>query len=71
MTKDSVNIIKEYRNYLWMKDRDGKVLNEPEHEFSHSVDAIRYAFSTIQSMAPKDRKPVIMSRRPLSFSTGY
>ena len=23
---------------------DGKILNEPEHAFSHSMDAIRYAF---------------------------
>jgi len=42
VTKRSVNIIKEYRNYLWKTDRDGKILNEPEHTFSHSMDAIRY-----------------------------
>lgn len=49
VTKRSVNIIKEYRNYLWMTDKDGKVLNEPEHQFSHSMDAIRYA---VVSMNP-------------------
>lgn len=43
MTERSVNIIKEYRNYLWAVDKLGKTLNEPEHEFSHSMDAIRYA----------------------------
>jgi phage terminase large subunit len=42
VTKRSTNVIKEYRNYLWMTDRDGKVLNVPEHAFSHSMDAIRY-----------------------------
>jgi phage terminase large subunit len=42
VTKRSVNVIKEYRNYLWMTDKDGKILNEPEHHFSHSMDAIRY-----------------------------
>lgn len=47
MTKRSVNIIKEYRNYLWETDKDGKVLNEDEHEFSHSMDAIRYALTSI------------------------
>jgi phage terminase large subunit len=46
ITKRSLNIIKEYRNYLWKTDRDGKVLNEPEHHFSHSMDAIRYGFSS-------------------------
>lgn len=45
VTKRSVNIIKEYRNYLWVTDRDGKILNEPEHTYSHSMDAIRYGIS--------------------------
>lgn len=45
VTKRSVNIINEYRNYLWKTDKDGKVLNEPEHQFSHSMDAIRYGFN--------------------------
>jgi phage terminase large subunit len=35
MTKRSVNIIKEYRNYLWTTDKNGKILNEPEHQWSH------------------------------------
>ncbi len=42
VTKRSINIIKEYRNYLWQTDKNGKILNEPEHQFSHSMDAIRY-----------------------------
>jgi hypothetical protein len=37
----SLNLIKEYRNYLWIIDRDGKVTNEPDHEFSHGMDALR------------------------------
>lgn len=47
VTKRSLNVIKEYRNYLWKTDRDGRVLNEPEHEFSHSMDAIRYGFNVL------------------------
>ena len=47
VTKRSVNIIKEYRNYLWETDRDGKVLNVPEHTWSHSMDAGRYAMTSI------------------------
>lgn len=42
ITKRSVNVIREYRNYLWKTDKDGKILNEPEHQYSHSMDAIRY-----------------------------
>jgi len=45
VTKRSINIIKEYRNYLWKVDKNGKVINEPEHAFSHSMDAIRYGLS--------------------------
>lgn len=49
VTARSVNIIREYRNYLWATDKNGKLLspNEPEHEFSHSMDAIRYALSSL------------------------
>ena len=50
VTKRSVNIIKEYRNYLWKVDKDGCVLNEPDHLWSHSMDAIRYAFSSLVPM---------------------
>jgi len=45
VTKRSINIIKEYRNYLWVTDKDGKILNEPEHTYSHSMDAIRYGIA--------------------------
>lgn len=45
MTKRSVNIIKEYRNYLWKTDKDGKIINVPEQGFDHSMDAIRYGLS--------------------------
>lgn len=44
MTKRSLNLIKEYRNYLWMKDKDGKILNEPEGGDDHCMDAVRYGF---------------------------
>lgn len=47
VTKRSVNIIKENRNYLWKVDKDGNVINVPDHLFSHSMDAIRYALSTL------------------------
>ncbi|MDD5178334.1 MAG: terminase large subunit [Candidatus Nanoarchaeia archaeon] len=45
MTKRSIDLIKEFRNYLWETDKDGKILNIPEHQFSHSMDAVRYALS--------------------------
>lgn len=48
MTKRSVNVIKEYRNYLWQTDKQGKVLNTPESGYDHSLDAVRYALSSLK-----------------------
>lgn len=47
VTKRSVNLIKEYRNYLWETDKDGRIINVPEHIWSHSMDAIRYGISSL------------------------
>jgi len=60
VTKRSYNLIKEYRNYLWATDKNGKILNEPEGGLDHALDAVRYAFS---SLAPKQiDKDRIMDR---------
>jgi len=45
ITRRSANILHEYRNYLFKTDKNGKILNEPEHQFSHSMDAIRYGLN--------------------------
>lgn len=47
-TSRSVNLEKEYRNYLWRTDRDGKLTQDPIDYFNHALDAVRYAFSTYQ-----------------------
>lgn len=49
VTKNSTNIIKEYRNYVWITDKDGKIINEPDHLFSHGMDAIRYGMNSIHN----------------------
>ena len=48
VTKRSINIIKEYRNYLWKPNKSGIIdgNSEPEHLFSHSMDAIRYGLDS-------------------------
>jgi len=48
ITKRSVNLIKDYRNYMFKTDKDGKITNEPEHAFSHGPDAVRYGFQIKQ-----------------------
>jgi phage terminase large subunit len=52
VTKRSVNILKEYRNYVWITDRDGRILNEPMDIFNHTMDAGRYA---LENLKPKER----------------
>ena len=48
VTKRSLNIIKEYRNYMWITDKDGKILNEPDVLYNHSMDAIRYGLESLK-----------------------
>ena len=43
VTKDSLNLIEELRNYTWAKDKDGTLLNQPIDKFNHLLDALRYA----------------------------
>jgi len=52
MTKRSLNLIKEYRNYLWATDKDGKILNVPEGGLDHCLDAVRYALESYRPSAP-------------------
>lgn len=42
VTSDSTNLIKEFRSYLWDKDKTGSKLNRPIDDFNHAIDAIRY-----------------------------
>lgn len=61
ITKRSVNLIKEYRNYLWQTDKDGRILNEPEKGFDHLLDAGRYA---MMSLVPIIRTQEMIHRLP-------
>jgi phage terminase large subunit len=57
LTKRSINTIKCYRNYLFKTDKDGKILNEPEHTFSDPMDAIRYGFSNYRPNDDEKKDP--------------
>ncbi|MEA2037992.1 MAG: terminase large subunit, partial [Nanoarchaeota archaeon] len=46
VTKRSRNILKEYRNYLWLTDKDGTIINVPSPIWNHHMDAIRYALTS-------------------------
>jgi phage terminase large subunit len=51
MTKRSLNVIREYRNYLWDTDKYGTIVNVPAPGFVHSMDAIR---SGLETFRPSD-----------------
>jgi len=43
ITKRSLNTLREYRNYLWLTDKDGKIINEEDPKLAnHSMAGIRY-----------------------------
>lgn len=42
ITKHSTNVIKEFRNYTYSQDKEGKWLNTPIDVWNHAIDAIRY-----------------------------
>jgi phage terminase large subunit len=48
VTKRSLNVIKEYRGYLFVTDRDGKITNEPQDFDNHAMDAIRYGIASVK-----------------------
>lgn len=48
VTRRSFNTLKEYRNYLWLIDKDGKILNEEDPKCAnHSMAGIRYVLCTV------------------------
>jgi phage terminase large subunit len=49
VTEHSLNLIKEYRNYVWSQDKDGKFLPEPESTPDHLLDPIKYCVVSLIS----------------------
>ena len=47
VTKSSTNIIRELRNYTWMRDKEGNTINRPIDKYNHSIDALRYITTMI------------------------
>ena len=68
ITKRSINTIKEYRNYLWQKDKDDNIINVPAVGFDHHMDGIRYA---IVSCVKPTAEPVDFPNEHLFDKGGY
>lgn len=43
ITRGSTNTIKEFKNYKWVEDKNGNIINKPVDLFNHSIDATRYS----------------------------
>jgi phage terminase large subunit len=62
ITKRSVNGLKEYRNYLWETDKEGRIINVPVDLWNHFMDATRYGFESLRPRKQTTR-PVIKRSR--------
>lgn len=52
VTARSINLLKEYRAYMWQTDRTtGRFIKEPEEGNNHAMDAMRYALNSILAPA--------------------
>ena len=68
ITQRSTNGIKEYRNYLWETDKDGKIINIPIGIFNHFLDATRYAFDSLKPQQTFKESLDDISTKNWSFS---
>jgi len=46
ITKNSHNIINEFSTYKYKEDKDGQLLDVPEDENNHAIDALRYVLES-------------------------
>jgi len=54
-TKDSVRCIKEQRNFRYIPDKNGKLTEKTTHNFSHGMDARRYALMGAFESVPEEK----------------
>jgi len=46
ITQDSNNILYEFGSYKWKQDKNGVLLDTPEDNYNHSIDAVRYVLES-------------------------
>lgn len=71
VTKRSINIIKEFRNYVWITDKDGRIINEPIDLNNHAMDAGRYGMEDISKAGIVIPAGVIGGARPMDAKLGF
>lgn len=60
ITKRSTDVIKEFHNYTYQQDKEGKWLNKPVDVWNHAIDAIRYV--VMSEILGGQRKPIDLAR---------
>jgi len=58
-TKDSLNCIKEQRNFRYTPDKNGKLTEKTTHNYSHGMDSRRYAVMGM-SEVPEPQETIIV-----------
>lgn len=49
VTRRSQNVWESYEKYSWAEDRDGNPKGEPNHTWSHAMDAVSYAIASLHN----------------------
>lgn len=57
VTKNSLGVIDELRNYSWKRDANGNYINIPIDRYNHSLDALRYGVTTFLQSQRSIRTP--------------
>ena len=67
VTKRSIHVQDELRNYVWARDKDGNYLNlpDPNTGYDHALDAARYYVLAV--LLGKVRKPAITTKEELGI----
>ncbi|PPK98994.1 PBSX family phage terminase large subunit [Parapedobacter indicus] len=66
ITERSLNFIKEWRNYTWQQDKNGKWLNVPCDTNNHGIDESRYVFF-MEKAQKSERTSKNVSKASLGF----
>lgn len=68
VTRTSVNIIREYRNYVFVTDANGKITNEPIDINNHQMDGIRYGIADLKN--PNQEKATQKQKQQMQINKG-
>lgn len=55
VTARSLNVLKEFRNYTYAQDKDGRWLNIPIDAYNHAIDAVRYVVMSELMSVPRGK----------------